>query len=544
MFYQRNFILPFGEYKSLFQMYPDIGLRDVQDARYRRVAGAETNPDICALPPPMPGSKLMKNNMHSITGYDYKTICEMLRSERLAALIHIKDEVKVYLPFHLEIERKVYDCLMSAYGKRENGYLDEENKNLLSVVPPITTSTQDASLIGTAGSGKSTALRLMLDRYPKAIVHRIDGYQYTQIPILETTAKVGDIKSVFEDLARRIDMILGISCYEDQMRKRTSVSSKEAYLTHLIQIFHIGMIVIDEIQSVIAPGQKNSMFEHILSVTAATGVSVLIAGTESAVSALNKNAWFSRRFSQLGRVYSDIRCDDVKTMENVVQIIWAFQFTNKHYNLAPEIESALVEESCHNVDFLTTIFIKAQQLCILSEGKDNLALDEKTIRKAAKMFPFAEKLLKEGEETIEAEYMREKAASMSAIMADAQAARLEEQKELMQKSVSVFATIGETTSEIVHRVTQAGFNDRKLIERLIKIEAANNESFLDLDIAQQVKIILVKMMKAEEKVDKLRNKTKKEPEKTTGPVPQLNTFTSIQMESGDHGLGMLQTAVL
>lgn len=543
MIYQRNTQLEFGEYTSVLQMYPNIGLRDVQEARYRCVAGAETNPDICALPPLVPEKKLPKEIVHPMTDYTHKAACEMPKSERLAALLHIKDDIKMFLPFHLDLDRKIYSCLMSAYGKRENGYLNEENKNLLSVVPPITTSTQDASLIGTAGSGKSTALRLILDRYPKAIAHCVDGYQYIQIPILETTAKVGDIKSVFEDLARRIDIILGTSRYEEQMRKRTTVSKKEAYLTHLIQVFHIGMIVIDEIQSVIAQGQKNSMFDHILSVTAATGVSVLIAGSESAVSVLNKNAWFSRRFSQLGRVSSDIRCDDNVITEQVVQIIWQYQFTKKYYVLKPKIVSTLLEESCCNVDFLTTIFVKAQQLCILSEGKGELALDVTTIRKAAKMFPFAEKLLKEGMETIETEYLQEKADSLSSIMAAAQAERQEEQKELMRKSVTAFEIISKTTTEIVRRITQSGFTDRKLIERLIKMEVANNESFLTLDNGQQTKIILTKMIKAEAEDDKPRKKAKKEPNKTTEPIPQLNSYASIQTESEDHGLEMLRTSV-
>lgn len=542
MVYITDIELPCEHYTHPLQMYPDIGQKDLQPAKYREVFGERSNPDICALPPPLSGAALMADNMHGMPCYNAEMARSLPKSERLAALASFKDIVTVYMPWHAAMERRFYECLLSAYRRRTFGLLDSGSMDVLSISRPISTSVQDISLIGTAGSGKSTAVRLMLDRIPRGIQHDLDGKRYVQIPVLETTAREGDMKSIFIDLAMTVDKILGESCYELQMRKMKTVTNMEAYLVALIQSFHVGIIVIDEIQNVTK--RKQSMFDHVLSVTASAGVAVMIIGTESAITDLNQNEWFSRRFSHLGRIASDFNAEDTRVMEQIIQIIWGMQWTRKQYPLTKSIMTTLLEVSCQNVDLLTTIYITAQLLCIHSEGKNQeLVLDERTIRKAADQYPMAKQLLRDGMEKMESMYQAEKRATLAAITREAQTEREKEQRRLMQDAVTVFSNKEKLTSEIAELVIHAGFSDTRAINSIIRSKSAD-PGFLSLTRDQQAKAVIVELLKREAKKGKeVTRKTKrKEPSKKTDPCKDPGT--PFQDETIEHGLGMLQASVL
>lgn len=539
MLYITDIELPCENYKHPLQMYPEIGQKDIHSAKYREVAGETHNPDICALPPLLSGSALMTDNMHVMPNYNPEQASSLPKSERLAALAAFKDVVTVYLPWHEAMERRFQECLLSAYRRRAYGFLDEGATDILSVARPISASVQDISVIGTAGSGKSTAVRMMLDRYPRAIQHDLCGTRYIQIPILETTAREGDIKSIFIELAIMIDKILGVSYYELQMRKMKTVANMEAYLVSLIQSFHVGIIVIDEIQNV--TNRKQAMFDHILSITASSGVSVMIIGTESAVADLNRNEWFSRRFTHLGRIASDFNADENNVMKRIIQIIWNMQWTRKRYPLTATVMNTLLNAACQNVDLLTTIYITAQLLCIHSEGKpQELALDAKTIKKAADQYPMSKQLLLDGMEEMALMFQTEKQSTIAAITKEVQAEREKEQRQLMQNSVDVFANKEKMISELTEIVTRAGFNDAKAIHAVIRRESINDD-FLSLDRSQQAKLVIAKLLDREAKAEKKAAKTAKKKEQE--PKEPAKVHRGLELGDGEHGLGMLQASL-
>ena len=544
MIYIKDIKLPIREYKHPLEMYPSLGLQDMQPARYRAVGGITADPDICALPPLLAPKELMMDNMHTIADYNPATAGQAARSDRLAALATFKDKITVYMPFHLELERRFQNCLVSAYSRRSLGCLSDEDKNIVSIAQPIATSVQDMSLIGTAGTGKSTAVRLMLDRYPRAIQHELNSCRYVQVPFLEVTTREGDIKSVFLDLVMGLDRVLGTDIYEQKMRKMGTVAKMESYLVKLIQNFHIGAIVIDEIQSVLQ--RKESMFTHLLSITASAGVSVMIIGTESAVDGLNKNMWFSRRFSQLGQVQSDIRAADSTYIDQVIRTIWSLQWTHKRYPLTDSILSTLSKASHNNIDFLTTIIVTAQTLCIKSEGKSQeLDLDASTIKMAADKYPVAQRMLEAGVEALEAAYISEKHSAMDAISRDAQNERAKEQKALLQTAVTAFANKGQLLSEVFDACEQAGFgDDRKLIERICRAKMASGDEFLALDRKQQAKVVIAALMEQASKRRVKANTSPKEHASAKQKKSNKAMLGSLGIDEHDeHGLDELQAAV-
>lgn len=540
MIYIKNIELPIQEFKHPLQMYPNLGMQDIHPAQYRSVGGFENNPDICALPPLLSDRELVADNMHPILGYDPVKAMSAAKSDRLAALATYKDSLVVYMPFHSDLERRFQECLISAYSNRSYGSLNESSEDIISIAPSIATSVQDMSVIGMAGTGKSTAVRLMLNRYPRAIQHDLKGIRYTQVPYLAVTAREGDIKSVFLDLAMALDRILGVDVYEHMMRKAATVSKMETYLATLIRNFHIGAIIIDEIQMVLH--RKESMFTHILSVTASTGVSVIIIGTEAAVSGLNKNLWFSRRFSQIGQVRSDIRVEDTSHIEQVIRAIWKYQWTKKQYPLTKAIISALVRACHNNIDFLTTIIITAQTMCIKSEGsEEELELTASTIKLAAEKYPAACRVLEEGAEELEASYLLERRSALEAIANESILEKKREQAALMKSSVTMFSDKAQLLNEIFDVCNQAGFgNDKELIEFIVRSKSASDEDFLGLSRSQQAKIVISEILKNGGHKKKTNSQAKKRPSTDKKTLKQEDTKG---LEDRKHGLDELQAAV-
>lgn len=549
MIYIRNKELDCKEFTHPLQMYPNLGLQDIQPAQYREVGGERCNPDICALPPRLVGRDLIEENIRLYPGYNPDKAINMPKSDRLAALARLKYSVVCYMPYHEELERKMYDALISAYRQRQYGYTDSKPGVILSVKMGPSTSVQDIGLIGSAGTGKSTITGIILERIPRALKHEIDGKRYIQIPCLATTARDNDLKSAFIDLAATIGKIIGTENYEEQMRRMGTVAKMEAYLKKLIEIFHVGLIIIDEIQNAIR--NKVSMFNHILSITADAGVSVMIIGTEAAVAPLNCNLWFSRRFTQLGRVSSDLLAEDPAVMEHIISIIWRHQWTNKRYALSKKIVTTLVDESQKNIDFLTTIFVTAQYLCINSEGTDHeLELDAETLKKAAESYPFVSNLIEKSSDVIAQMYEEKKRTTLEAIQNEAETERKKEQKKLMAGSVNMFADRATMMAEITEALEALGYTDTKLIERLVKLQSSSNQKFLSMDRKQQTKVIAAELMKREEQVLKKEKASQKKTEKAEGK-PSATQKKSEQESSVQpkilggsiHGIDSLQAAV-
>ena len=449
MYYIEGYDLDFQDYKTVYDMYPDLGKQDIQPAAYRKEEGFGHRPDICALPPLLAGPDLVRANIHHSMPAGI-SIKGMTKADRLFHVGRLKQDLKVYLPFHMAMERKFRECIIGAYSQRRYAMSDgtdiADRENLYSMSMPITTSVPDMSLIGTAGTGKSSAVRMMLDRYPAAIYHRLpDGKAILQIPFLELTAyNDKNIKALYLDMAAQIDRITGRSYAQDM--SKYSVQRMELMIGDLIQLYHVAILVIDEIQL----SKDRKIFDHLLRLTACHGVSVMLIGTEDAVEMLNRNEWFARRFSHLGRICSDMRSASRTVQETVIRQIWDNQWIPEPCKCSQDILDFLISEGGGNIDLLTSIFVMAQYMVIESEdSKKPLQFDLPTFKKAASRFPNAKKLILDGTALIETAYVEERSKAMSAIE---QAAKAERQKEIEAMNAKV-PTISDEKAEMLRDVT-------------------------------------------------------------------------------------------
>lgn len=548
MRYMNDFDLQYTDAPKSVDMYPTRNDCDIQDAVYRRCA--DTDPDICALPAPLEGQDLVRKNTMPYPGYSPAAVKEMGCAERTACLRSAKDLVTIYLPFHAELEQQLYNCLLSAYRHRRYGLTKQDDEQQMqSVSPSIDSSVQDISVIGVAGTGKSRGVKLSLDRIPRALRHNINGIRYLQIPYLSTTASKGaDIKSLFLDFAQQIDKITEMNGYhEGQMISERTVARMEKYLRTMIEQYHVGLIVIDEIQLALVKkngkdntADTNTMFNHLLRVTAMCSVSVCIIGTEDAVAGLNKNVWFARRFSELGKINTIIKEADRNNLEIIAKQLLYFQWTRHRYPITQDIVDALIEESGRNIDFMSTIVITAQLLSIESEKTGNpMPLDAVAIRKAADQYPMAKSYILKGEKTIK-EYMSEKERALAAIGARADA--MQKREEMMKASDKYFSESVEIIADITDRINMIDDVDHATVERIYKKLTASQD-MTSMPAKQRAKLVHAAVLEDREKKKKKEASGKKVSSRPAGKAKKDGKDTEPLLEGLKKSTGSLDAAL-
>lgn len=104
--------LTFRELRKDENLYDDVDLTagSMVDAQYRRVAGYEDNPDVCALPKMPSVRDILALGMVNPPGYDREQVEKMSTAEKLAAIEDI-DMAMIPLGIHVDVAQKARDNL-------------------------------------------------------------------------------------------------------------------------------------------------------------------------------------------------------------------------------------------------------------------------------------------------------------------------------------------------------------------------------------------------------------------------------------------------
>ena len=554
-------------------LYPDRREHDIVAAVYHDQSIEKSNPDICALPPRLPDSKTHDLCIRGFPGYARDAVDKMRLSDRYLALDQFKDYVRVYLPYYIDYSRRFLSCLQSAYHNRAFAIgrdhfkmktdVDTFTRNeigenqVLSVSPPIASSVQSMALVGLAGTGKSTCNELITSIYPHVILHEFaSGHRYLQIPILQLSAvDVSDEKAMFIRLAGQIDRFVGQgNVYKSLMIKQGNISKMLNFFSELAEQFHIGMIVIDEVQMIV---QRKKLFEHILSLSNVCHVSICLIGTEESMPHLGSTTWFTRRFGELGLidadsedpnlVIADFGIQGAAVMTSVLKQIWRYQWTYTYTQTdEPDAESVelLVGASMGNIDLLTTLFVKAQRVAI-KKGK-KYCLSPEIVKEAIMPLKKAKRLLESERSNFNSYLEKEKKSLKRSLGCDIAEERAKEAQETQKESENRFLIKTKTLEDVTFRImTMADYSPAK-IERAFNRLIDNGQDLYKMDAKQRAKLVFAALQKEELNAEKNRKKKEGGPagqapkgrKKRSYPVPEehlkealagdINDITNIQ----------------
>lgn len=230
--------LTFRELRKDENLYDDVDLTagSMVDAQYRRVAGYEDNPDVCALPKMPSVRDILALGMMNPPGYDREQVEKMSTAEKLAAIEDI-DMAMIPLGIHVDVARTIWkfldrrykgaDVMISA-NEDEKAYRKGSFGRAIVLYQKLEAPSPIGFLLhGKTGCGKTMAVNLACRMYPNVIYHEFEDCSYVQIPIVMVTALRKDIRDVFESIAAAFDRFLDTGDYH----RRRAVGAKSISAT-------------------------------------------------------------------------------------------------------------------------------------------------------------------------------------------------------------------------------------------------------------------------------------------------------------------------
>lgn len=180
-------------------------------------------------------------------------------------------------------------------------------------------TTSGFALLGISGLGKSTTLHHVLSRYPQVIRHTC----YNGIPFNETQVtwihmdcpNDGSLKGLCGPFFEHIDNLLGTDYFAQYDEKRTTLNKMRIAMARIARTYHLGVIVIDEIQSLCVAKDASipvKTLNFLVTLVNTIGVPVILVGTPRALSFLQKEFQQAKRASGQGdALWEHMQNDDV-----------------------------------------------------------------------------------------------------------------------------------------------------------------------------------------------------------------------------------------
>ena len=272
------------------------------------------------------------------------------------------------LSHHIDLEGKISRMIRFGYAARnpmkQAFYQEIRNKadNLQSRNIPATITS--STILGTSGTGKTTAVNRILDLYPQVIQHtkfQDKPLNHQQLVWMKLECPFdGSVKGICRQFFEKIDKVLGTD-YRLIMSRNPTVDEMLPQIAMLAGIHTLGVLVIDEIQhlSTTKSGGSGRMLNFFVELTNTMNVPILLIGTTKAISVIAQEFRSARRGSGQGEtVWRPMKKDE--EWELFLETLWEYQVTRKESPLTPELSEALFYECQGITDFAVKLYMLSQ----------------------------------------------------------------------------------------------------------------------------------------------------------------------------------------
>ena len=130
------------------------------------------NPFIEALPLPRTDEEIKMDYTKTLVSYNYDSVKDMSKLEKMLNVGTLRN-IRFPLTFHKSLEFSFYNALLTSYRARTLMENTEDEEPILCGDSGDSTNA-GFSLIGYSGCGKSSALNILLSRYPQVIMHQTE----------------------------------------------------------------------------------------------------------------------------------------------------------------------------------------------------------------------------------------------------------------------------------------------------------------------------------------------------------------------------------
>ena len=266
-------------------------------------------PLLDALPAQMSVSELQAALLHVPALPDgFK---KLSASERLVLAENIQD-IYVPLDYAAITYNLIYSGIRSSYRNKTKAVITR-NLSLIGkaigqrdpfAAAGVTAQAESFSLLGEPGMGKTETVTRILNTIPQVIRHTqymgepFEEYQIVYLKI-ECPANNSPRGACFQILAA-IDDLLGTALCEEGRRSKYSVDTLIMRIAQICTRFHVGCIVIDEIQNILSansvqPSANNQLVKFLVEIANKTGVCIAYIGTPAIAPYFDSEAHLARR---------------------------------------------------------------------------------------------------------------------------------------------------------------------------------------------------------------------------------------------------------
>lgn len=323
-------------------------------------------PFIEALPPP-------KSTEECIDAYSYnlpfsaRDIANLSDYEKMLCL-PILQKVRFSLPFAADVEYEFYRALCDSYSSRYQFYdpnnplfVKVQNENIAVagklIADQSSSSVSGFALIGNSGSGKTSTIDMLISHYPQVIQHPDSSSRMTQIVYLVVNCPPNsNFNELYVSIAAEIDKALGITnnYHEDMVAHMSGLAKKHDMIKRLIEVFAIGIIILDEIQQLEFKGIRENTFESLLTLSNETKVAFAAIGTEDAYEKMFPNERTARRVGPF--IEASKYCNDLSMFRILVLQLREYYWFDTPMVVTDDILHALYKYSKGIVAHLITIY--------------------------------------------------------------------------------------------------------------------------------------------------------------------------------------------
>lgn len=316
------------------------------------------------------------------------------RLTRLQRLSHVHIPTREDSMLMLNISR----CLRWSYVGR-NPIPFKDVKQILQMRGVTLTETSERYLtstkapmygfpvLGVSGVGKTTSIENVLSFFPQVIHHTsFQGIEFVEDQLVWLKVDCppdGSQKGLCSAILKEIDRVMGEDYTDKILRNRMSKDVLLIKVSRLIQSLHLGILVIDDIQTLC--GTKDSVSDELLSFMVSMAnslrIPVIMVGSPKILKLLQREFQQAKRASGEGEIRMDLMTRDSKEWNRFIRTIWKYQYTTSSVNLTARMEEVFFEESVGNPFIASMLYKLVQDDAIVSKREKFGVTDVRRIAK-------------------------------------------------------------------------------------------------------------------------------------------------------------------
>ncbi len=230
------------------------------------------------------------------------------------------------------------------------------------------------SIIGSSGTGKSTAVNKILSLFSQVIIHKNykgKPFHHFQLVWLKLDCPFdGSVKGLCTNFLTEFGRIFGDESYN--VLGRGTVDQMMVKMAILARRHHLGILVIDEIQALLNAKRTGAerMHKFFVNLVDNLGVPVVLIGTNKAKPILQGDFSPARRSEgQEGCfLWENLRKD--QWWDIFMRGMWKYQWTRNKTELTAEIKGLFYKESQGIVDIAVKLFVLVQREAIFTKKEE------------------------------------------------------------------------------------------------------------------------------------------------------------------------------